>query len=199
MLRGGSFCVLRRLCGFSGAVRPGSLILYLDLIFVLHGSATVVPTFCNDSRRAPRCGATFERRHSWACSRSAARRSASTARAAAPSTSRRASCPDLGFGSFSSSDRRKAAYRQQGYGQHPAQGQAHQQPGPMRRHADCCRVHGRPSPAGTACAQCGTAIPAGSKFCLQCGAKVDQGGFCASCGSQLPPGAKFCPSCGMPR
>ena len=26
----------------------------------------------------------------------------------------------LGFGSFSSSDRRKAAYRQQGYGQHPA-------------------------------------------------------------------------------
>ena len=37
----------------------------------------------------------------------------------------------LGFGSFSSSDRRKAAYRQQGYGQHPAQVQAHQQPGPM--------------------------------------------------------------------
>ena len=29
----------------------------------------------------------------------------------------------LGFGSFSSSDRRKAAYRQQGYGQQPMQGQ----------------------------------------------------------------------------
>ena len=95
----------------------------------------------------------------------------------------------LGFGSFSSSDRRKAAYRQQGYGQHPVQ--AHQQPGPMG---------GMPAAvAPTTCAQCGTAIPAGSKFCLQCGAKVDQGGFCASCGSQLPPGAKFCPSCGTAR
>lgn len=104
----------------------------------------------------------------------------------------------LGFGSFSSSDRRKAAYRQQGYGQHPAQVQAHQQPGPMGGMPTAVAPMAALA-AGTACAQCGTAIPAGSKFCLQCGAKVDQGGFCASCGSQLPPGAKFCPSCGMPR
>ena len=105
----------------------------------------------------------------------------------------------LGFGSFSSSDRRKAAYRQQGYGQQPMQG--HRQAFPSGGMPMAAEPAGTvPSPAGMACTQCGTAIPAGSKFCLQCGAKVEQGGgFCASCGSQLPPGAKFCPSCGTPR
>ena len=54
-----------------------------------------------------------------------------------------------------------------------------------------------PAPAATAvCSACGASIPAGSKFCPECGAKQNAGGFCASCGAQIAPGAKFCPECG---
>ena len=74
------------------------------------------------------------------------------------------------------------------------------------------------------CKQCGAAIPANAKFCLECGQKVEiqneneiicptcnkktaQGKFCmecgapleikcAKCGSNVPVGAKFCLECG---
>lgn len=45
------------------------------------------------------------------------------------------------------------------------------------------------------CSKCGSAVPAGSKFCLECGDEIG-GGFCSQCGSALLPGSKFCSQCG---
>ena len=50
------------------------------------------------------------------------------------------------------------------------------------------------------CAKCGADIPAGSKFCPNCGNKVETQAankFCPNCGNKLEPGAKFCPNCGQ--
>ncbi len=44
------------------------------------------------------------------------------------------------------------------------------------------------------CPQCGQDNAAGSKFCLECGARF--AARCASCGHDLPRGAKFCNECG---
>ncbi|MFZ3131126.1 MAG: zinc ribbon domain-containing protein [Desulfosporosinus sp.] len=46
------------------------------------------------------------------------------------------------------------------------------------------------------CGKCNSSIPAGSKFCLQCGEKVNDILFCLNCGEKLPSGAKFCLKCG---
>ncbi|WP_027625692.1 zinc ribbon domain-containing protein [Clostridium lundense] len=46
------------------------------------------------------------------------------------------------------------------------------------------------------CRRCNSKIPAGSKFCLQCGEKVSDVLFCMNCGEKLPPNAKFCLKCG---
>ena len=46
------------------------------------------------------------------------------------------------------------------------------------------------------CNKCSSHIPAGSKFCLQCGESVSAPLFCMSCGEKLPPNAKFCLKCG---
>lgn len=50
--------------------------------------------------------------------------------------------------------------------------------------------------AGAVCSACGAAVPAGSKFCPECGAKQNAGAFCTSCGKEIPAGTKFCPECG---
>ena len=53
------------------------------------------------------------------------------------------------------------------------------------------------APAALAtCAACGAKIPAGSKFCPECGAKQNSGSFCTNCGTEIPAGTKFCPECG---
>lgn len=81
-------------------------------------------------------------------------------------------------------------------------------------------------PTGAVCAKCGSQLPEGSKFCLNCGERVvaaipegmvvcpdcgetvHQGKFCPACGhrfvtvcpncgGQLPAGAKFCLECGQ--
>ena len=48
------------------------------------------------------------------------------------------------------------------------------------------------------CNNCGANVPAGTKFCPECGQKmVPAGGStCTNCGAALMPGAKFCPECG---
>lgn len=52
------------------------------------------------------------------------------------------------------------------------------------------------APAGAVCGACGAKIPAGSKFCPECGAKQNVSAFCTSCGKEIPSGTKFCPECG---
>ena len=48
----------------------------------------------------------------------------------------------------------------------------------------------------TTCKKCGSAIPANSKFCLNCGEKIGYKFNCPQCGKELIDGAKFCPECG---
>ena len=48
----------------------------------------------------------------------------------------------------------------------------------------------------TICKKCGSAIPANSKFCLNCGEKISYKFNCPQCGKELIDGAKFCPECG---
>lgn len=85
--------------------------------------------------------------------------------------------------SMSSSERKRMAYRQ------PA--------APYTRPVPTSLAQGSCA-SSASCPRCGSAIPAGSKFCLACGQKVG-GGFCAGCGAPLPADARFCPSCGTPR
>ena len=56
-----------------------------------------------------------------------------------------------------------------------------------------------PVAGGATCPSCGASVPAGSKFCLECGTKLGGSGFCGQCGATLPPTGKFCPECGAPR
>ena len=53
-----------------------------------------------------------------------------------------------------------------------------------------------PAAAGAVCVACGKAIPAGVKFCPECGAKQTASAFCPECGKEIPAGSKFCPECG---
>ena len=46
------------------------------------------------------------------------------------------------------------------------------------------------------CANCGTELEEGVKFCLECGTPVPQTKKCIKCGFELPLSAKFCPECG---
>ncbi|ADL52239.1 zinc ribbon domain-containing protein [Clostridium cellulovorans] len=59
-------------------------------------------------------------------------------------------------------------------------------------------VHNEPAQRQnmTVCNRCNSQIPAGSKFCLQCGEKVQGSAFCMECGEKLPANAKFCLNCG---
>ena len=54
------------------------------------------------------------------------------------------------------------------------------------------------------CPNCGAANDPGTKFCRECGAKLEtpppaepQKRFCPSCGKEVAPGIKFCPECGQ--
>jgi membrane protease subunit (stomatin/prohibitin family) len=49
--------------------------------------------------------------------------------------------------------------------------------------------------ATVACSNCGTANPAGAKFCSNCGNPLGPKA-CSNCGAAVAPGAKFCPECG---
>ena len=49
---------------------------------------------------------------------------------------------------------------------------------------------------GTVCPACQTRLPAGSRFCLNCGKKIENTDCCPDCGARLIPGAKFCLNCG---
>lgn len=58
------------------------------------------------------------------------------------------------------------------------------------------------TPAGIACPSCGTANGAGTKFCRNCGMKLEapaepQARKCTGCGAAVAPGVKFCSECGQ--
>ncbi len=54
----------------------------------------------------------------------------------------------------------------------------------------------QPAAATVACPKCGTANPAGAKFCNNCGTKLTGTVKCSNCGTENPAGAKFCSNCG---
>jgi len=45
------------------------------------------------------------------------------------------------------------------------------------------------------CPECRNKIPEGSKFCLECGRKIDF--TCSACGRIVLPESKFCLECGL--
>lgn len=53
------------------------------------------------------------------------------------------------------------------------------------------------APASTVvCPSCGKGVAGGSKFCPECGAKLNVKKFCSNCGAELKAEAKFCSECG---
>jgi membrane protease subunit (stomatin/prohibitin family) len=88
----------------------------------------------------------------------------------------------LGLGYAMVDQMRQGMQQQQQPPQQPQQPQESQQPA---------------AAAGTPCPKCGANVPAGAKFCPNCGEKQAAATFCPNCGAKVPPGAKFCPSCGQ--
>ena len=52
-----------------------------------------------------------------------------------------------------------------------------------------------PADRSEGCPSCGSAIPDGARFCVDCGARLVVSG-CPDCGEPLVPGRRFCPACG---
>ena len=55
---------------------------------------------------------------------------------------------------------------------------------------------GAQAAATTMCPGCSAQIPAGSKFCPQCGGKIGGEMICPNCKADVPDDSKFCPNCG---
>jgi len=53
-----------------------------------------------------------------------------------------------------------------------------------------------PAEAEIVCPACGYSNPAGTKFCNDCGVKLETAQNCPACGAELTPGLKFCTECG---
>lgn len=102
-----------------------------------------------------------------------------------------------GMGSFSGSEsysgydgRPNRGYPNQGY-----PNQSGYQQNPAGRQGDF-RMNA-PSAGQITCPKCGASVPAGSKFCLNCGERMSlNSSFCPECGASVPAGAKFCSECG---
>jgi membrane protease subunit (stomatin/prohibitin family) len=96
-----------------------------------------------------------------------------------------------------------AAQQQAAMQQHPPQGPYGQgqpapggQPGPGGQPPQQA-APAPAAPAGTVCASCQAANPAGAKFCMGCGQQLAPAVVhCAECGTELPAGARFCAQCG---
>lgn len=54
-----------------------------------------------------------------------------------------------------------------------------------------------PAAKGGFCANCGSQMAPGAKFCPECGTKQGGADVCPGCGNAVQPGAKFCANCGQ--
>lgn len=64
---------------------------------------------------------------------------------------------------------------------------------------EAASVMNNPTPAsieGIKCPSCGYVNPKGSKFCNECGTKLEVNKFCPNCGAKYTEGQKFCGECG---
>ena len=58
-------------------------------------------------------------------------------------------------------------------------------------------VNNQPSTPTQPCSKCKAALPAGSRFCSNCGTQQNVTPTCSKCNTTLAPGSKFCSSCGQ--
>lgn len=74
-----------------------------------------------------------------------------------------------------------------------------------QRNSEVAEVSTPDTPASTSehsaeaeivCARCDARMPAGAKFCPECGEKVPAKGTCGECNAELTEAAKFCSECG---
>jgi len=59
----------------------------------------------------------------------------------------------------------------------------------------------QPTAAGPVCPDCGTANEPGTRFCCNCGTKIEPPAvpmpkFCVNCGAEIAAGMRFCGGCG---
>ena len=115
----------------------------------------------------------------------------------------------FGMGSSFSGSGSSRPGRQYGYPQDPYQGQQYGTPQQTQQYGSPqqaqpygtprqSQAYPAPQNSAAVCPNCGASVPAGSKFCLSCGAKIASAAFCTNCGKPIPAGAKFCPECGTP-
>ena len=67
-------------------------------------------------------------------------------------------------------------------------------PACMKELSEAAKKADEQEPDRTQCVQCGVYLPAGAKFCHECGAKQESA--CPQCGALLLSSAKFCHKCG---
>ena len=67
-------------------------------------------------------------------------------------------------------------------------------PACMKELSEAAKTVGIKALGGNSCVQCGVYLPAGAKFCHECGAKQES--HCTHCGATIMPNAKFCHECG---
>jgi membrane protease subunit (stomatin/prohibitin family) len=70
---------------------------------------------------------------------------------------------------------------------------------PQQQHQQNTQSGSQTGSATVKCPKCGVANTGASKFCNECGAKLEVGTQtvpCVKCGADLPAGAKFCNQCG---
>ena len=67
-------------------------------------------------------------------------------------------------------------------------------PACMKELSEAAKTVGIKERGGNNCIKCGVYLPAGAKFCHECGTKQES--HCTHCGATIMPNAKFCHECG---